>query len=157
MCSVGVNNKKVVNTHHHTLSQQQPCLSINTRTKGSAPRAASAARYACARKNSTDNCEEGREKRPTIWCNSIIHTCCAELIALCCAVLSLVMPRSDTHYGWAVNMKRTERGGQKIRTITEGSKNTKIRAHTYIPVCTSWSRYTRHFTYVMMSGTVCSK
>ena len=57
-------------------AKQEWCSRVvpNTRTleqcnvyKGSAPRAADAARYARARKTTT-KCEGGRKKRPMIWC-----------------------------------------------------------------------------------------
>ena len=59
------------------------------KAQGSAPRAADAARYARARKNATETCKRGREKRPVIiWCeqrrdNAKRWLCRANCPALC--------------------------------------------------------------------------
>ena len=60
--------------------------------KGSAPRAADAARYARARKNATKTCKGGRKRRPMIWCEQRIDNaksclCRANCRVLCCVLV----------------------------------------------------------------------
>ena len=63
--------------------------------KGSAPRAADAARYARARQGRTQlkTCKGGKKKRPTIWCEQRFDKCQELLVQSklpCCAQLCCV-------------------------------------------------------------------
>ena len=78
-----------------------------TEYKGSAPRAADAARYARSRQGRMQlkTCKGGRKKRPMIWCeqrfdNAKRCLCRANCpVVLSCAVLLLPVLRSDQQYG----------------------------------------------------------
>ena len=58
--------------------------------KGSAPRAADAARYACAKKKATKTCKGSRKKRPMIWCEQRIDNAESCLCRANCLVLSVL-------------------------------------------------------------------
>ena len=76
---------------------------VQNKAQDSAPRAADAARYACARKNATEAYVKGAGRRgPRLFGANIEliimpRGACAELIALSCAVC-LLMSRSERQY-----------------------------------------------------------
>ena len=99
--------------------------------KGSALRAAHAALYTRARKNTT-KCKGGRKNRPKIRCNQRLimpRATCAELIALCCAVCLLAMSHSDRQSGCKLQEKK--RRGPRGSTINEERKTTSTRTYRY--------------------------
>ena len=101
------------------------------KAQNSAPRAADAARYACARKNATETHVKGAGRRgPRLFganSESIImpRGACAELIALRCAV-RLLMSRSIT----AVRMLFAGGGGMGTERGQSTEESTKKKEYT---------------------------
>ena len=94
---------------------------INMRSKGSAPRAADAVRYARAR--NIAKCEMGKKKIPMIGANSDLimpRGTRAELFVLCyCAVRLLAMPLSHRQYGCNLRNKKHDREDNQMLSITD--------------------------------------
>ena len=123
------------------MQPDEPCHGLTVYTyKGFAPRAADAARYAGARKNTT-KCEAGVKIRgPWFGAASDMMTpraTGAELIALwcCAAVCLLAMSRSDRQYGcnlWEEkNKRRTIHTTPYPQTETCYDTNRTLTVHYY--------------------------